>query len=131
FLMITLALGQVFYSWANQAIEVTNARRGLAPILRPQWGPIDLADLQTFYYFSLILAVLCFLLCRYVASTSFGYALRGIRDSPERMQALGYNVTRYRVAAITFAAFIASLGGVILVFDRNQVTPDIVDLPLT
>lgn len=131
FLMITLALGQVFHSWANQAIEITNARRGLAPIPRPEWGPLDLTDLQTFYYFCLALAIISYLLCRYVASTSFGYALRGIRDSPERMQALGYNVNRYRVAAITFAAFIASLGGIILVFDRNQVTPDIVDLPLT
>ena len=43
FLMITLAIGQVFYSWASQSIEVTNARRGLAPIDRPEFGLIDLS----------------------------------------------------------------------------------------
>lgn len=131
FLMITLALAQGFYSWANQAIEVTNARRGLAPIPKPDWGWLNLTDLTTFYYFALALAVLCYLLCRYVVSTPFGLALQGIRDSPERMRAIGYRVGRYRVAAITFAAFIASVGGIILVLDRNQATPDIADLPFT
>lgn len=131
FLMITLALGQVFYSWASQAIEVTNARRGLAPIRRPDLGFVDLGDLTYFYFLSLGVAVLCYLLCRYVAASSFGLALQGVRDSPDRMSALGYRVNRYRIAAITFAAFIASIGGVILVFDRGQVDPDVVSLAST
>jgi len=127
FLMITLALGQVFYSYASQAIEVTNARRGLAPIARTE--PFN--DISNFYWAVLVVAVICYLLCRYVAASSFGLALQGIRDSPERMQALGYKVNRYRVAAITFAAFIASIGGVVLVFDRAQVDPDVVSLAST
>ncbi|MGZ0712409.1 branched-chain amino acid ABC transporter permease (plasmid) [Coraliomargarita sp. W4R53] len=131
FLMITLALGQVFYSWAAQSIEITNARRGLAPIPRSDWGFIDFRDLNVFYYTVLAAAIGCYLLCRYVASTPFGYALQGIRDSPERMSALGYSVVRYRVAAVTFAGFIASVGGVILAFDRSQVDPDIVSLGAT
>lgn len=131
FLMITLALGQVFYSYASQAIEVTNARRGLAPIKKPDLGFVNLNDITTFYFFVLALAVLCYLLCRYVAATSFGLALQGIRDSPERMAALGYRVNRYRIGAITFAAFIASIGGVVLVLDRAQVDPDVVSLGST
>jgi branched-chain amino acid transport system permease protein len=66
-----------------------------------------------------------------VAATSFGLVLQGIRDSPERMAALGYRVNRYRIGAITFAAFIASIGGVVLVFDRAQVDPDVVSLGST
>ena len=131
FLMITLALAQVFYSWASQAIEVTNARRGLAPIRKPDLGFVNLNDVTSFYFFALLMAVICFLLCRYVAATSFGLALQGIRDSPERMAALGYRVNRYRIGAITFAAFIASIGGVVLVFDRAQVDPDVVSLGST
>ncbi len=131
FLMITLALGQVFYSYASQAIEVTNARRGLAPIIKPNLGFIDLGTITSFYYFALALAVICYLLCRFVAATTFGLALQGIRDSPERMSALGYKINRYRIAAITFAAFIASIGGVVLVFDRAQVDPNVVSLGST
>lgn len=131
FLMITLALAQVFYSWASQSIEVTNARRGLAPISRGEWGFIDFRDLNVFYYTVLAVAIGCYLLCRYIASTPFGYALQGIRDSPERMSALGYRVVRYRVLAITFAGFIASIGGIILAFDRSQVDPNVVSLTST
>lgn len=131
FLMITLAIGQVFYSWASQSIEVTNARRGLAPIDRPEIGPFDLTNIQTFYYFALLLAILCYLLCRYVASSTFGLTLQGIRDAPERMRALGYNVFGYRIAAMGFAGFIASLGGILLVLDRNQVDPNVVSLNST
>jgi branched-chain amino acid transport system permease protein len=131
FLMITLALSQVFYSWASQAIEVTNARRGLAPIPRPDLGVLDLSNLTVFYLASLIAAVFCYALCRYVVSTPFGMTLQGVRDSPDRMRALGYSPVRYRVAAMTFAAFIASVGGVVLVFDRSQVDPDVVSLGST
>ncbi len=131
FLMITLALGQVFYSYASQAIEVTNARRGLAPIKKPDLEFINFNDITTFYFAALLAAVICYVLCRYVAASTFGLTLQGIRDSPERMAALGYKVNRYRVAAITFAAFIASIGGVILVFDRAQVDPDVVSLSST
>jgi branched-chain amino acid transport system permease protein len=131
FLMITLALGYVFFSWASQAIEVTNARRGLAPIVKPDLGFINLNEVTAFYFFALICAVICYLLCRYVAASSFGLTLQGIRDSPERMAALGYRVNRYRIAAITFAAFIASVGGVVLVFDRAQVDPDVASLGST
>lgn len=131
FLMITLAIGQVVYSFASQSLEVTNARRGLAPIPRPDLGVVDFTQLHIFYYGALAAAVLCYLLCRYVAATSFGLALQGIRDSPERMSALGYNVNRYRIAAMTFTAFIASIGGVIMVFDRAQVDPDVVSLSST
>jgi branched-chain amino acid transport system permease protein len=131
FMMITLALSQVFYSWASQAIEVTNARRGIAPIPRPDFGFINLNDITTFYYFALALAVLSYLFFRYVATSQFGLAIQGIKDSPERMSALGYNVNRYRTAALVLAAFIASVGGVILVFDRNQVDPSFVSLDAT
>lgn len=131
FLMITLAIGQVFYSWASQSIEVTNARRGLAPIDRPELGPFDLANLQTFYYFALLLAIVCYLLCRYVASSTLGLTLQGIRDSPERMRALGYNVFGYRILAMAFSGAIASIGGILLVLDRNQVEPNVVSLSST
>jgi len=131
FLMITLAIGQVFFSWASQAIEVTGASRGLAPIRRPDWGVIDLNDITTFYYFAVAVGVFCYVLCRYVAGSTFGLALEGVRDSPERMKALGYNVNAYRVAATTFAGFIASIGGILIVLDRAQVDPNVVSLGAT
>lgn len=131
FLMITLAIGQVFYSWASQAIEVTNARRGLAPIPKPSIGSFELSDIQNFYYFALVVAIVCYVACRYVAASTFGLTLEGVRDSPERMSALGYNVFAYRIGAMAFAGLIASIGGVLITLDRSQVDPDVVGLNST
>lgn len=131
FLMITLAMSQVLYSWAGQAIEITNARRGLAPIGRPNILGLDLNDMTTFYYFAVVVALGCLLLCHYVGRSNFGLTLQGIRDSPERMKALGYSINRYRTLAVTFAGFIASIGGVLMALDRAQIDPDAVSLNAT
>src|SRR5690625_5121114 len=131
FLMITLAMSQVLYSWAGQSIEITNARRGLAPIGRPAVFGFDLNDITNFYYFCVVIALLCYIVCRYVARSNFGLTLEGIRDSSNRMRALGYNVNRYRIMEVTFSGFIASIGGVVMTLDRAQIDPDAVSLNAT
>ena len=39
------------------------------------------------------------------------------------MEAIGYNVTAHRIAAYAFAALIAAVGGVLLVWQNNQISP--------
>jgi branched-chain amino acid transport system permease protein len=80
------------------------------------------------YYAALIVAVCVYFLIRYVLRTPFGLTLQGIRDDPVRMGALGYNVPLHRTLAFGFAAFIASLGGILFVWDNNQISPSTIDL---
>jgi branched-chain amino acid transport system permease protein len=49
--------------------------------------------------------------------------LQGVRDNPRRMEAIGYNVTAHRVAAWAFAALIAAVGGILMVWLNNQISP--------
>ena len=60
------------------------------------------------YYTTLGAAVLVFLGLRYASRTPFGLALQGLRDEPNRMRALGFNVTLHRILAFTLAAFVAA-----------------------
>ena len=46
-----------------------------------------------------------------------------MRDNPRRMAALGFNVNAHRIAAYAFAAFIAALGGVLQVWNYDQISP--------
>ena len=39
------------------------------------------------------------------------------------MEAIGYNVTAHRIAAYAFAALIASIGGILMVWHNNQISP--------
>ena len=46
-----------------------------------------------------------------------------MRDNPRRMAALGFNVNAHRIAAYVFAAFLASLGGILQVWNYKQISP--------
>src|SRR5207247_4607392 len=83
------------------------------------------------YYVSLIVALLVYALICYVVRTPFGISLQGLRDDPIRMASLGYNVALHRTLAFGFAAFIASLGGILYVWWSGQSAPGNVDLPAT
>ena len=49
--------------------------------------------------------------------------MQGIRDNPRRMAALGFNVTAHRVAAYTFSALLAGIGGILLTWQSAQISP--------
>jgi branched-chain amino acid transport system permease protein len=83
------------------------------------------------YYLALVVGGVVYLLIRYIVRTPFGVALQGVRDEPVRMASLGYNVALHRTLAFGFAAFIASLGGILYVWWSGQIAPGNVDLPET
>jgi len=58
-----------------------------------------------------------------LSRSPFGLALQGIRDNARRMAALGFNVTAHRIAAYAFAALIAAIAGVLLVWHGGQISP--------
>jgi branched-chain amino acid transport system permease protein len=128
FLMITLAVSQLVFFLVLNASTLTRGYQGISNITRPEIFGLSLGNRNVFYFLALAIAVGAFLLCRYVTRTPFGLALQGIRDSPERMRALGYNVYLYRVAAFTFAAFIASVAGALAFFYHGGITPGAIDL---
>ena len=126
FLMITLALAQVlwaiFYSWRS----VTNGDDGMRGINRDKIEFVGLHFGETGDYFLFVLGVflLVTVLILVILRSPFGYALRGIRESSERMEALGYNVWLYKLLAFLVSGTIAGLAGVLFVFNRNYVSPE-------
>ncbi len=125
FLMITLALSQVVWGIAFGWRSLTGGDDGLPNVPRPEltshWSLIG--D-RPFYFFVLFFVVLGTLLLTYIVSSPFGFALRGIRESETRMQALGYNVWRYKFAAFVLAALFAGLPGALYAYYNRFVSPD-------
>ena len=80
------------------------------------------------YYMALVVSLLTYLAIEYLVRTPFGIALQGIRDDPIRMASLGYNVVLHRTLAFGFAAFIASLAGVLFVWWNDHVDPNSINL---
>jgi branched-chain amino acid transport system permease protein len=122
-IMITLAIGSAFFYFTNQNWTIFNGHTGINTIVSPQFWGIDWGAGIPFYYVTLGVATICFLVVTYLARAPFGLALQGVRDNPRRMAALGFHVNAHRIAAYAFAAFIAALGGVLQVWNYRQISP--------
>jgi len=132
FLMITLTFS-VIATYALGQVTKISGFSGIGGIsgYTPDWiGDIQ-AHPNRLYYVALGTAVVVYVLIRYIVRTPFGIAFQGVRDEPVRMTSLGYNVPLHRTLAFGFAAFIASLGGILYVWWSGQIAPGNVDLPET
>jgi branched-chain amino acid transport system permease protein len=109
-------------------LAIFNGHTGINAIPTPVFLGVDWHDPIPSYYLALGVAFLCWLAVSYVARAPFGLALQGIRDNPRRMAALGFNVTAHRIAAYVFAAVIAALGGILLVWSYGEIAPGTVSV---
>jgi branched-chain amino acid transport system permease protein len=122
-IMITLAIGAAFYYFTNQNWAIFNGHTGINTVATPHFWGVDWRADIAFYYVTLGVAAICYFAVQYVSRAPFGLALQGVRDNPRRMAALGFNTNAHRIAAYTFAAFIAGLGGVLQVWNYRQISP--------
>jgi branched-chain amino acid transport system permease protein len=128
FLMITLTFAVIVNYFFGQVTQLSGFS-GISGIAR--YAP-DLVgggtNRERLYYTALVLSVFVYVLIRFVLRTPFGMALQGIRDDPIRMASLGYNVPLHRTLAFGFAAFMASLAGILYVWWNGQIDPATVGL---
>ena len=132
FLMITLTYSVIATYFFGQVTAVSGFS-GIGGIdgYLPGWIGDILAHPNRLYYICFGVAVGVYALIRYVIRTPFGITLQGVRDEPIRMASLGYNVPLHRALGFGFAAFVASLAGVLYAWWAGQVAPGTVDLPAT
>ncbi|MBC7799919.1 MAG: branched-chain amino acid ABC transporter permease, partial [Gemmatimonadaceae bacterium] len=102
FIMITLALAQIFYFLAV-GLDKYGGIDGLQLPGPSTLPPFDLRDRTTLYYVSLAALVLCALVCDRVVRSGFGAVLDGCRQNERRMRALGVVPFRHQLGAFVLA----------------------------
>lgn len=128
FLMLTLAVTLGLYSFANQAQEITHGHTGINSIPSPIIFGVDFSNVKAMYFLFLGIAIVLFLVCRFIETTSFGIALKAVRDNEDRMISMGYRTLPLKMVAFVFSSFIASVAGVMGVFYVTNISPDSVGL---
>jgi branched-chain amino acid transport system permease protein len=123
FLMITLALSQVLWGLAYRMSDVTNGDNGIAGLTRPAPFGISLESPIAFYLFTLIVAYLAFLAMAIFVSSAFGSSLKGVRDQPRRMAALGFNPWMIRWITFIYAGFWGGVSGLLYVYYNKYIHP--------
>jgi len=123
FLMITLALSQVLWGLAYRMSNITNGDNGLAGLTRPSPFGISLDSAASFYWFALIVAAFAFAMMAIFVSSSFGSSLKGVRDQPRRMAALGFNPWMIRWITFIYAGFWGGVAGLLYVYYNKYIHP--------
>jgi len=114
FLLVTLALGQLVYAIATKWTSMTGGSNGLPGIPLPILGlPWFTWNATYFYYFVLVVFVICFFLLYRIVNSPFGHALEGIRDSEPRMRSLGYQAWLHKYIAFIVAGLFAGVAGIL------------------
>ena len=69
---------------------------------------------RAFYYSSSPASLATFLLCRAIVASRFGRVLRGARENPVRMAAIGFDVYRFQLVAYVISGALGGLSGFLL-----------------
>ncbi len=123
FLMLTLALSQVLWGTAYRWVSVTDGDNGLRRLTRPAPFGLNLDDATAFYYFCLAIAVIAIALMAVFVASPFGAALKGTRDQPRRMGALGHDVWMIRWITFVYSAFWGAVSGLLFVYYNKYIHP--------
>ena len=123
FLMITLALSQVLWGLAYRMSFITNGDNGISGITRPMPFGISLESAVSFYWFALVVAAFAFIMMTTFVSSSFGSSLKGVRDQPRRMAALGFNPWMIRWITFIYAGFWGGVAGLLYVYYNKYIHP--------
>jgi branched-chain amino acid transport system permease protein len=131
FLMATLAFGQmVFFLFHDTKIGGGADGAFLAKPLLSAFGyELTLPRRQrpiAIYYVSLLKLVLMYLGLAFLLRSLFGRVLEGIRVNEQRMQAIGFNTYRYKLAAFVIAGMLAGVAGHMWAMHRGFVNPELV-----
>jgi branched-chain amino acid transport system permease protein len=125
-IMITLGLGLLLHEAANSASWLTGGADGLQGI---RIGTLlgfrfDLYG-RTAYAYSLIVLFLAFLVARRIIHSPFGLSLRGIRENPVRMPAVGAASAVHIRKIYTIAAVMAGIAGAVLAQSTSTVSLEV------
>jgi branched-chain amino acid transport system permease protein len=123
FLMITLALSQVLWGLAYRMSNVTNGDNGITGLTRPTPFGISFESPVSFYWFALTVATVAFLMITIFVSSAFGSSLKGVRDQPRRMAALGFNPWLIRWITFVYAGFWGGISGLLYVYYHKYIHP--------
>ncbi|WP_315785878.1 MULTISPECIES: ABC transporter permease [unclassified Bradyrhizobium] len=127
FAMLTLAFAQIVWSIAFQWVAVTGGDNGILGLWPEKWA----ASPSHFYWLALGVSAFVVSVLRLITFSPFGYALRGMRDSPLRSESIGINGKRIQWTAFIIAGTTAGIGGALFAYLKGSVFPDNMGISLS
>lgn len=123
FLMLTLALSQMIYSYIHQSTDVTGGSNGLSGVPAPALGGFTFSNPVFVFYMTGVIFLLVYIVLRMILHSPFGKVLVGIRENEDRIQSMGYNTNMYKYAAFILAGGIGGIAGAMYTYFNGFIAP--------
>ena len=118
FSIVTVAISWILWTIAGNATPLANGWDGISGVPQPFADVLNL-DINNYGLFYLglccVILLLVYLFAERLYASPFGRALRSVREDEIVAQGLGKNVFTLRLRAFVIGAFIAGVGGGLLV----------------
>ncbi|MEJ8836972.1 branched-chain amino acid ABC transporter permease [Ramlibacter sp. AN1133] len=131
FLMLTLALSQIVWGLGYRFVSVTNGDNGLSGLTRPHPFGWNLDASSNFYWFALVVTCACLWAMKRLVESPFGASLRGTREQPRRMEALGFHVWAIRWTTFVAASFFGAVAGLLYVYFHKYIHPSVMSVSVS
>jgi len=120
FSLLTLAFSQIIHTIIFEWYGFTGGDDGIVEIRVPEF----LDSITNYYYFSLIIVVVCLALMWMIVNSPFGKTLQALRENPERTESIGIHVRRYQLSAFVLSGFFLGVAGSLFCGFNKNVFPD-------
>ena len=114
FFVVTMGFGEIIRFFLLNAQGLTGGAFGIAGIQSPSLGGFILTERYHFYYLFLAALVLTLIPIVFLRRSYAGRAWIAIREDPVAAEAMGINLTYYKVQNFAIAAFFAGIAGGLL-----------------
>jgi branched-chain amino acid transport system permease protein len=120
FALLTLAFSQIIHTIIFEWYDFTKGDNGIVDIPLPEW----LKSITHYYYFSLIVVVLCLGLLWMIVRSPFGKTLQAMRENAQRAESVGIPVRRYQLATFVISGFFLGVAGSLFCGFNKNVFPN-------
>jgi branched-chain amino acid transport system permease protein len=123
FIMITLAFGQMAYFFGVSLAAYGGDDGMTLPGRSLFFGYNIAASERAFYFLVFSFLVVVYAACRTIVTSRFGRVIRGARENPQRMEAIGFSLFSYQLTIYVIAGTLCGLAGFLLANQTQFVSP--------
>jgi branched-chain amino acid transport system permease protein len=126
--MATLAFGIIVFIVFNEEVELTGGPDGMSGIPVLSLFGFQFDSMEKYYYLVWFFVFAVFIFTINVIQSRSGRALRAIHASEAASNAMGVNVSRFKIIVFVYSAILAALAGSLYAHYLNFINPTTFDL---
>lgn len=119
--MLQISLGSLVWAIIFRWYSFTGGDDGIHGVPLPR----AICSVDGAFWFTLAVTAVCLAAMYLVVNSPFGRIFQGIRDNPERAEAVGVNVRAHQLKGMVVAGFFGGAAGVLFVVVEGSVFPDL------